>query len=197
VDACSAGPRRRPCAGSPWLCVGVGVVAGLRWRYRSPQPTASRDGRGYVLWLCRRRRSQYVDSRQFHAGVSDHHHVAYDLDGARANASIDVRILGMAPGADAPMRIKLIAGTPFAMWAGAFAAGCSRGSSHLFSVINPMPCRQSSGTTKCCIKTLYKNRVSSRRDRNSRLGSARSRARGDEHGSRSTRSFILRGGDCS
>jgi hypothetical protein len=45
---------------------------------------------------------------------------------ARANAGIDVRILGMAPGADAPMRTSL------AMWACSFAAGCSRGSSHLF-----------------------------------------------------------------
>jgi hypothetical protein len=34
---------------------------------------------------------------------------------ARASAVIDMRILGMAPGADAPMRIKLIAGTSLAM----------------------------------------------------------------------------------
>jgi hypothetical protein len=82
---------------------------------------------------------------------------------ARASAVIDIRTLGMAPGADAPMRIKLIAGTSLAMWVGVLICGRMLAwSGHLFSLINPMPCRQCNVTTKRCIKTLYKTRVSSR-----------------------------------
>jgi hypothetical protein len=57
----------------------------------------------------------------------------------------------------ARMHIKLIAGTSLAMWAGVLICGrMLTWSGHLFSLINPMPCRQSNGTTKRCIKTLHK-----------------------------------------